>query len=128
MTYEPHEWQVGDKITSARLNNMEQGIAAANSSIITLPMQEFNGEKTLNASYDDIIGFLAEGKMIFVIDGTIDPNYTKIMPVLGYGYNNSLGKYEIEALDYQLIDQNNHTQMFGADSRTDPLSFFTMPK
>ena len=119
MAYEPHEWQVGDKITSARLNNMEYGILVANN--VMLSVQEANGGKTLNASYDNVVGALMAGQMVFIIDSISHPGYTQIMPVVGYGYDSSLGKYRIEALDYSLLSQNSLSQIFETNSRAGQL-------
>ena len=120
MAYEPHEWQVGDKITSARLNNMEQGIAA--SGIVTLPIYETDEKKTLHASYDDVVGALASGKMIFVIDSISHPGYVQIMPVLGHGYSAAVGQYAIDAFDAM---QQQFLRQFRANSRTAQLTEIT---
>ena len=121
MAYEPHEWQVGDKITSARLNNMEQGIAASGS-VVTLPIYETDGKKTLHASYDDVVGALAAGKMIFVIDSISHPGYVQIMPVLGHGYSASTEQCAIDAFD---AAQQQFLRQFRANSRTAQLTEIT---
>lgn len=127
MAYEPHEWQVGDKITSARLNNMERGIWVANN--VMLSIQEADGEMTIDASYNDIMGALTAGQMIFLINGAAELNDIKIMPVLGCGYDSYLGKYIIDAFDFQSRSTSTPALQFAANSRTEQLVAITeLPK
>ena len=67
MTYQPHQWKVGDKITSARLNNIENGIS--NSGVIYIDSElptDADDLIVLNVSYNDIKNYMDAGKLVFL--------------------------------------------------------------
>lgn len=86
MSYTPTEWKSGDKVTAAKLNNIEQGIVAA-SGLVTMTVDEQTGVATLDKSYNDIEAMLASGVLPLIAapgDG--------VLIVGDYG-NTNPGKY-----------------------------------
>lgn len=75
MAYTPTEWQSGDVVTSAKLNNIESGITSASGLCV------YDGEEsTLNKSYNDLLSMLNSGVIPFFVYnnfiyilGVIDP-------------------------------------------------------
>jgi len=57
MAYSKNTWQSGDVVTSAKLNNIENGIANTNGKI-TMVMGE---TPTLTASYNDVMAMFDNG-------------------------------------------------------------------
>lgn len=83
MSYEPTVWKDGDLVTSAKLNKMEQGIAAGGSGEMVGMTIERNGDTTtytLNKTWQEIW----------------DNNYTMV-----YAEDNTYGKmfYQIDGID-----------------------------
>lgn len=74
MAYTPTEWKKGDKVTSAKLNKIEQGISAT-SGLITATFDEQTGVVTLDKSYNDIEAMFSNGVTpIFVMESETGVN------------------------------------------------------
>lgn len=54
MAYEPTVWKSGDVVTSAKLNNIEQGIANASSSLLIVKVSEDGDTVTLDKTWQEI--------------------------------------------------------------------------
>jgi hypothetical protein len=65
MPYEPTEWKSGDVVTSAKLNNMERGIASGGVLVVT------DTEGTLDKTWQEIHD--AAFAVIKTVDGNILP-------------------------------------------------------
>lgn len=76
MAYNKTTWETGDVITAEKLNNAENGIAAAASTVGVYPIiVEYSGNTaTLNKKYSEIYAALASGQ-IGVIYSDIDGEY-----------------------------------------------------
>lgn len=71
MAYEKNTWQSGDVVTSAKLNNIENGIANCNGAIsVTVEGSTI----TLSASYNDILNMISAGVVPFIIFKNADGN------------------------------------------------------
>ena len=66
MAYSKNTWQSGDVVTSAKLNNIENGIANCNGAI-TLTEDEGAGTVTLSVSYNDVLRMINTGIFPFAI-------------------------------------------------------------
>lgn len=54
MSYEPTQWSAGDTVTSAKLNKMEQGIAANGGILIVHVIENENNPTTLDKTWQEI--------------------------------------------------------------------------
>lgn len=70
MSYEPTVWKDGDLVTSAKLNKMEQGIAAGGSSvfIVNAEYNEETDKTVLNKTAEEIIEAFYHGIVLIVFD------------------------------------------------------------
>lgn len=64
MAYSKNTWQSGDVVTSAKLNNIENGIANCNGAITAT---ETDARITLSASYNDVISMISTGIVPFTV-------------------------------------------------------------
>lgn len=68
MSYEKQTWAAGDKITSAKLNHMEDGIfqnSLSNSSNLIIPFN-FSSANSLSLSYNEIIAMLENNALPYL--------------------------------------------------------------
>ena len=79
MAYDKNTWQSGDVVTSAKLNNIENGIANCNGAIA---MTENDGFYTLQASYNDLLAMLDNGVLPFVVEEGSGGGATFLVPSL----------------------------------------------
>ena len=93
MSYTKNSWQTGDIVTSAKLNNMENGIANATPLIIT-----WNEDDTLSETWQTIHDALAAGRVVLVIyaDEFSVTQYTVNFASLMGGVT-----YVVHAFDYE---------------------------
>lgn len=63
MSYTKQTWAVGDKITSAKLNHMEDGIGSA---IKFIEIQNSNSNFYIEYSYNDIIGYITNETLVII--------------------------------------------------------------
>ena len=54
MSYEPTTWKAGDKVTSAKLNKMEQGIANSDFLVVEYTNNYMTGEHVVNKTWQEI--------------------------------------------------------------------------
>lgn len=54
MSYTPNTWKSGDVVTSAKLNNIEQGIANASSGLLIVKASEDGDTVTLDKTWQEI--------------------------------------------------------------------------
>ena len=102
MSYTPNSWKSGDVVTSAKLNNIEQGIANAGG--IGVMYVEFTdpddtGEFTANKTWQEICDALASGNL--VVWSAYSEGYA-FMHIFNMA-NHILSNYSI----YQVGDANN---------------------
>ena len=97
MQYNKKTWAEGDRITSAALNNMEDGITNASDMVVTLTEQE-EGVFTADKTADEIAAAFAAGRTVIVAgdgfrttvsliirsDSTGAPNVIMCVPVLAF--------------------------------------------
>lgn len=103
MSYTPHEWSTGETITAAKLNALENGVAAGGGSLVCIceyndDLGEFALDKTVREIYDAYI----DGTPVFVryIDGTLGPSGTgdyvsttytaPVVTIYGYNYDENI--------------------------------------
>ena len=67
MAYDKNTWKSGDVVTSAKLNNIENGIANCNG-LITGTYDEGTGAVTLSVSYNDVLAMINTGIFPFIVD------------------------------------------------------------
>lgn len=107
MAYTPTTWVTGDKVTSTKLNKIEQGIANAGGggggTQITTTMGETG--LTLDASYNDLKQILLSGSTPFFImsDGDIEQE----------GYEN-VSRSEILSVSYGTGDDPDYPYLAAA--------------
>lgn len=65
MSYTPHEWQNDELITAAKMNNIEEGIAAGGGGASGLCVLT---DGTLDKSYNDLLGMVNSGIIPFIYD------------------------------------------------------------
>ncbi|MBO5662610.1 MAG: hypothetical protein J6S12_01975 [Alphaproteobacteria bacterium] len=98
MPYVKTEWETGDIITAAKLNNMEAGIEAAGVGVKSIEMAEADDTATLLSSWQEIKAAFDAKKPIFVFYP-----YAENMPfmVVAVYYDAGNEQYCINALDLQ---------------------------
>ena len=83
MTYTKTNWQAGDTITAAKLNNLENGVEAASGGGSGIMVVEMNKNNVPNYSYAEIAAHVANGGYAyFNLDGTIY-NLSIVVPAEG---------------------------------------------
>lgn len=103
MAYTPHEWSTGETITAAKLNALENGVAAGGGSLVCIC--EFNDELdeyALDHTVQEIYDAYMDGTPVFVkyVYGTLGPygtgdftSTTYLAPVTtiyGYDYDSAI--------------------------------------
>ena len=73
MSYEPTVWKSGDIVTSAKLNKLEQGVAAGGSGVGFLKVS-IDTEGTLDKTWQEIYDALSAGYFVSLI-GTMGNDY-----------------------------------------------------
>lgn len=71
MVYEKNTWQSGDVITSAKLNNMENGLDATNYFNVTITFTETPGVAAADKSLSEVVAAFAAGNRVIVY-GTME--------------------------------------------------------
>lgn len=103
MSYEPTEWQNGDTITSAKLNNIEDGVSEVNSEYTPTNWQ--NGDvitaDKLNNIEQGIVN--AAGGEIGIVTCIIHVNNTSQIPDLYLGGIDYIAQYSIVACNIVAI-------------------------
>lgn len=78
MSYEPTNWKSGDVVTSAKLNKLEQGVAAAGG-VLVVNVTESEVEGSMVSTCDKTAGEMAaaleSGGIIFRVGYGDDSNY-----------------------------------------------------
>lgn len=88
MAYEPTVWKSGDVVTSAKLNNIEQGIANAGSDsllLVTLTYDEDADDGTYisSATFAKIVEAYEAEKIVVVQDEADRKFFAKVLTILG---------------------------------------------
>lgn len=66
MAYEKTTWQSGDVVTSAKLNNIENGIASLDYVIFEPTVDTETGYLHLGKSYNDLLAYYNSNKLVYV--------------------------------------------------------------
>lgn len=112
MAYSKNTWQSGDVVTSAKLNNIENGIANTNGNIAyTVDEDE---TITLSVSYNDVMTMLGNGIVPFLV---MEGEYMFQVYYMNYHVVGG-GNYVVGFFDAS----NNDTQVFMAQDGNSPLS------
>lgn len=83
MSYTKNIWKSGDTVTSAKLNNIEDGIAAAaNENILVVHMNNISG--TLDKTWQEIHDTLTNGKLVSIL--TSGSNFINMMLINTAGF------------------------------------------
>lgn len=115
MTYEPTTWKSGDVVTSAKLNKLENGVAAAGGMFV---MHEtvVEGTATLDANYNQVSAAIEAGQLPVILKG------------------NKYGGFDILYVDSTVAQAQNYgitvgkTSFYAAKSATDLLTAAGTPK
>lgn len=83
MSYEKQTWQTGDVVTSAKLNHMEDGIAAGGGALV-VNVADVDEVRTCDKTAGEI--YAACPAVIFV-SGTTE--YMSVLPLASYGFGDS---------------------------------------
>lgn len=75
MAYTPTVWETGDIITAEKLNNIEEGIAAAGAYIVPIVMDSETNLYILQASFDDISAAVSAGRLVMAKFSTSDTDF-----------------------------------------------------
>lgn len=65
MSYEKQTWQTGDVVTSAKLNHMEDGIAAGGDVFV---VHYDGGTSTSDKSLSEIMSAISDGYVVILVD------------------------------------------------------------
>ena len=85
MAYEPTNWQAGDIVTSAKLNKIEQGIAAGGGILVV-----HNENGTLDKTWQEI--YDAD----FTILSVMEDGEKAVYPIIHIGVNNLTNIYVVQ--------------------------------
>ena len=109
MAYEPTTWKSGDVVTSAKLNKLENGVAAAGG-VFVIHKTVVEGTATLDANYNQVSAAIEAGKIPVVlmenVGGGVDIQY------VNFTWGNNEQGYGISTTD----------TAYTAASATDPLT------
>ncbi len=91
MSYEPTQWSAGDTVTSAKLNKMEQGIAANGGILVVHQIKNGDNPPTLDKTWQEIhdadIGYIIwrndVGSTCILITGTDSADSVYIVTIGG---------------------------------------------
>lgn len=84
MSYEPTNWKSGDVVTSAKLNKLEQGVAAGGVFVVTATEDNETNSTTLNKSYNEIKAAMMAGQMpVIVTDRSSDESDAVVWRTVG---------------------------------------------
>ena len=91
MAYSKNTWQSGDVVTSAKLNNIENGIANMNG---TISVSGTSGSYVLSATYNEIMALLGNGVIPFFTATIMNGNliFTLIKYISGGGMYGAMFK------------------------------------
>lgn len=67
MSYTPTQWKIGDKVTTAKLNKLEQGVAEGSGGYLLVHVDQNTG--TCDQTFGTIKEALTSGKMIWFMIG-----------------------------------------------------------
>ena len=115
MSYTPTEWKSGDTITSAKLNKIENGIAAAGSGGVGTVRVELNKQETgrvMDKTWAEIKNMFDSGLLIQIIEnddeGDFLAGFVAGAGVLPFG-NESYVIYTIVFAEYQAKSESYFT-------------------
>lgn len=74
MSYTPTQWKAGDTVTSAKLNKMEQGIAASGEIKVVPSFKSLIGSIHINITPNELIDALNNYKVIIISCTNADGN------------------------------------------------------
>lgn len=83
MSYKPTEWKSGDTVTSAKLNNIEEGIASSGAFIVHGIISEGTGTITLDKTWKEIHDAAQQEKYVCII--VLINDTVRNLPVLVVG-------------------------------------------
>ena len=66
MSYEPTQWAVGDKITAAKMNKIENGIAEGGGAVIATTEQNVQGTFITSYTWQELYDIINNGKMVLI--------------------------------------------------------------
>lgn len=72
MSYTPNTWKSGDVVTSAKLNNMEQGIAAAGALMVQDTYDPDEETHTLGTKGGELYAACQNSPLVFVLWSMVD--------------------------------------------------------
>jgi len=99
MSYTPTEWKAGDVITSAKLNKLEQGVAAGGSGggvlAVNITWNDQTGVGTADKTAGEIMEAAQSGAVVFVDHTPGDDEYIMTYTLLAAHHEESLYEFEV---------------------------------
>lgn len=92
MAYEKQTWAKGDVVTSAKLNHMEDGIAAGGVYTVTSTYDEQAQGVVLDKNYNEIKAALLDGKTVIISDIADSTEYYNVVCAVSHD-----GSYMVQA-------------------------------
>ena len=87
MSYTPTEWKTGDVVTSAKLNKLEQGVAASGVLVVNVTTASDGETKVCDKTAGEMVAALESGGIIFRTvlseDGAGGYQYTPLLSAIG---------------------------------------------
>ena len=83
MAYTPNTWAAGDTITAQKLNNMEQGIAAAGTIILATSIDEQWQYADVDMTAAEIVAAVKAGKKVYLYCWYEEENIAYYMSFVG---------------------------------------------
>lgn len=113
MSYEPTNWKTGDVVTSAKLNKLEEGVAAGDGMVATITIDTEN--ISVSKTYDELVSAWENG---VAVHGIITPHGASELyamdfkPVFGFEMYTALK----DELDYWRIKYDANTNKWVSEN------------
>lgn len=118
MAYEPYEWKAKDNITTARLNHIEQGIAAGGGAmVVSMDLDSESTSVTFPMTWKEVNDTITSGTIvIFKINSSDNNTSTSIVTTFRSGG----GKYKLyvagfESATFSATSENDYPVWDGDD-------------
>lgn len=115
MSYEKQTWQTGDVVTSAKLNHMEDGIAAGGGVFVVHAVYDEQIEKEVfDKTYAEVISAVQSGLFPLIINA--DENYASVYLFSAAFYDEDTSLYTVVIVSGDYSDRSAYTAKYTTDS------------
>lgn len=108
MAYTKNTWQTGDIVTSAKLNNMENGIA--NAGVFWIGIDRTGDNPKLNKKWSEINTALQNGQLPYILDNQ-DDSYS-IIAVTSFGVADGVYYLDCTADGYVTDNPEGYPELY----------------